>query len=117
MNPEAVTALIRTLSPRNDPPATPKTPEARADKVARLTAELRERMAIGLINEAVTQKAATAMVEILESKDNYARVAVLQMLMKQLPTPEPSKAAVQQGATTVAIQVNAGLRRGKKEFA
>jgi len=102
--------------PDNAPPADAKTIAGRQLRVRTLTETFRERLLIGLLNQELARKAVEAMISVLDKGADPDRVVLLRELLKHVPPPAEVISAAQH-TNVVAIQVNAKLKRGRKEYA
>lgn len=100
----------------NQPASSDKSAASRQARVRVLSETFRERLVIGLLNQQLAAEVIKATLDVLQNGSNKERVPLLTELLKHVPGPGHSPAERPQ-SNVVAIQVNAALRRGKKEYA
>jgi hypothetical protein len=113
-------ALVATGHPDNEAAHDDKSVVGRALRVRSLSEVLRERFLRRLLQESqeasIVEAAADAMLTILQRGEEASKVALVRELIRQLPTPAPLSPVSEKQPTVIAVQVNANLRRGRREF-
>ena len=112
-------ALVPTVHPDNQPAHDDKSVAGRAERVRSLSEILRERFLRRLLVErqeaSIVEAAADAMVRILRGGEEANKVALVRELLKQIPAPAQPAAVSDVMPRIIAVQVNANLRRGRRE--